>query len=204
MMLKEDKLEENDWEFCVMVPAKAPEAAVSAFLTSVLAVAADDELATTASNTDCKLPDNEPEMLPMVDWNKARDWLVSDKPASNVDTSASNVDTSASKLNTPVANDADVIPSEDFTSAMLAVAKVNAAASDDDVLPSADCTAAMLAVASVKEEANEEEALTTLEASELDVCEMNVLVSPSEMPNEEELAATVMSVPASEAETEST
>lgn len=197
MMLKEDKLDENDWEFCVMVPAKAPEAAVSAFLTSVLAVAADDELATTASNTDCKLPDNEPEMLPMVDWNKARDWLVSAKPASNVDTSAS-------KLNTPVANDADVIPSEDFTSAMLAVAKVNAAASDDDVLPSADCTAAMLAVASVKEEANEEEALTTLEASELDVCEMNVLVSPSEMPNEEELAATVMSVPASEAETEST
>lgn len=196
-MLKEDKLDENDWEFCVMVPAKAPEAAVSAFLTSVLAVAADDELATTASNTDCKLPDNEPEMLPMVDWNKARDWLVSAKPASNVDTSAS-------KLNTPVANDADVIPSEDFTSAMLAVAKVNAAASDDDVLPSADCTAAMLAVASVKEEANEEEALTTLEASELDVCEMNVLVSPSEMPNEEELAATVMSVPASEAETEST
>lgn len=67
MRLSDDKLEENDWEFSVMVLASAPDATVREFLTSVFAPAAEDELATTASKTACKLPDNEPEMLPMVD-----------------------------------------------------------------------------------------------------------------------------------------
>lgn len=93
---------------------------------------------------------------------------------------------------------------DDLTSAIDAVAKVMVAASDELVKLRADCTSVIDAVAKVRDAASEDEAVATRVASELEVCEMNVLVSPSVTPNEEDMAITFRSVPAKEDETEST
>jgi len=75
-LLNEERLEENDCEFDVIVDAREDDAVVRELFTAAIDVAADAELVVIEARMAVKLPLIDPEDTDILFASRANDWLV--------------------------------------------------------------------------------------------------------------------------------